>query len=359
MKLKLAILLLLSFASSLAVAQHNPASQEFRLHFKEGDLWRVQTTEVLRLMMHFPQVDPMDAKPSIRTTVYSFTYAIEKTLPDGSAVIGATLDSFKTRIMFGEGKHAEDFFHFNSAVDWDLEHTLRDIKTLPRAQFLGQTLRFTMRPDGTVHDFQNLADFHQNAIGKGYDYDMVHAVLSLSDSLRMGQLLEFGFGGLAATGAEYRSPSTATEIPMVRKVSFSSAGKRAANVSVVYSDPQEHIDYLEGIATPMGILKFQGGGQGNILMHENFLKHGSYRDTANVVLAIDIDTVPEEITRLVTTDVTPIPVLRAGKQGGRITVQEIESHEAPVPKHERSSPENSKTIPVDTLGTRAPSTIKP
>ncbi len=359
MKYTLAFSLLLS-VSSLSVAQHASAQQasaqhwtepqDFRLHFHEGDLWRVQTTEVLRLMMHFPQVDPMDAKPSIRTTEYSFTYAIEKTLPDGSAIVGATLDSFKTHIVFGEGKHVEEFFHFSSAIEWDLAHTLRDIKTLPRAQFLGQTLHFAMRPDGTVHDFRNLVDFQQNAVGKGYDYDMVHAMLSLADSVRMGQLLELGFGGLAAVDLQYRSPATVTEIPVGRTVSMKPDGKHSASVTVLYTDSPRRIEYLEGIATPMGISKFQGGGRGEIVMDDRsskkdqFLKHSSYRDTANLVLAIDIDTVPEEITRLVTTDLTLIPVLRAGKHGGRITIKEIESHEAPVPKHVASPSEDSTSV---------------
>src|SRR5437016_969913 len=86
--------------ATVANAQH-PAS-DYRLHFREGDVRRVTIDERLRLMMHFPQVETSDAKPSIRTSQYSFTESVEKLLPDGSALIGATLDSFKTLVTIGE-----------------------------------------------------------------------------------------------------------------------------------------------------------------------------------------------------------------------------------------------------------------
>lgn len=335
------------FAGSLLAQSTFAQPSEFRLHFRKDDRWRVQISEQLRLMMHFPQVEKMDAKPSVRTTDYSFTYAIDSVCSDGSAIIGATLDSFKTDIKFGEGKHAEDFFHFSSTIDWDLEHSLRDIKTLPRAQFLGQTLRFTMRPDGIVQNFENLDAFHQNAVGKGYDYDMVHAMLSLSDSVRMSQLLELGFGGLAAADAQYRSQTTATEIPIMRSVTVAKSGKNALHVTATYDSPPPRIEYLEGIATPMGILKFYGAGLGDIQMKDRFLKHSSYRDTANVLLSIDIDTVPEEITRLVTTEVTPIPVMRVGTKGATITIKEIEVHQAEPPPADTTGGLPPEENPID------------
>ncbi len=295
---------------------------EFRIQFHEGDMHRVVTKEVLRLAMHFPQVDASGARPSIRTSVYSFTETVQKVLPDGSAIIGASLDSFKTGINFGEGKNAENFFRFNSADDWSITHELHDIKVLPRAQFLGHTIRYVMRPDGTIARFLNLKDFHEDAIGHGYDYDMVHAMLSLTDSLRMGQLLEYGMGGMAALRAPYTSPSTATEIPITRTVTATHDGKGELKVRATYFDPPQRIEYLEGIATPMGILHFYGGGKGELTMSDGYLKHSFYRDTANVKLAVDIDTVPEEITRIVTTDVYPIEVMHASK----ITIREIKSH---------------------------------
>jgi hypothetical protein len=298
---------------------------DYRLKFREGDIRRVVITEVLRLHFHFEQVDSADAHPSIRTSNYYYTQTVQKVLPNGDAVIGSTLDSFQTGITVGEQKNAEVFFKFNSNGSWDIQHEFHDIRILPRAQFLGNTLKFTMRPDGTIANFINLQDFHDNAIGRGYDYDMVHAMLSLTDTLRMGQLLEFGFGGLAAVGKEYVSPSTATEIPITRSVAAAQNGKGSLSVRVSYDNPPQKIDYLEGIAMPLGIVSFNGGGSGEIDFKDGFLKHSVFRDTANVVLSVDVDTVPEEITRTVTTDVYAIPVLH----GGTISIKEIKSHRAP------------------------------
>ncbi len=333
------VFLLLGFAASAHGQKQAGGKPDFRLHFHEGDVRRVQLTEILRLMMHFPQVEAGDAKPSVRTSNYSFTETVEKLLPDGSAIIGASLDSFTTTITIGEGKDAEDFFHFNSAVDWDIQHTFHDIKTLPRAQFLGQTIRFTMRPDGTVHDFQNLSAFHDNAVGKGYDYDVVHAMLSLSDSLRVGQMLELGAGGLAGLEGTYRSSSTATEISILREVHSRLKDNHTLVLRAKYSNPPARIEYLEGIATPMGIMKFEGGGSGELTFKDGFIANSRYCDTANVVLAVDVDTVPEEITRVVTTEVSSVPVLR----GNKITVKEIESHRGIV----KRPPENEPDIILD------------
>src|SRR5581483_3655408 len=243
-----------------------------KLDFKPGDVHHVVITEVLRLAMHFPQVDEHDARPSIRTSVYSFTETIDSLSPNGFAYVSASLDSFRTGINFGEGPNAENFFRFNSAQDYDIQHELHDIKVLPRAQFLGHILRFVMRPDGTIARFINLQDFHDDAVGKGYDYDMVHAMLSLTDSLRMGQLLELGFGGLAAQASPYTSPSTATEIPITRTVSATPGKNGSLEFHVTYFDPPKHVDYLEGIATPLGINRFYGAGHGALLMRDGFLK---------------------------------------------------------------------------------------
>jgi hypothetical protein len=352
MKLKLAVLLLVISCAGTIYGRSGPS--EYRLNFRVGDIHRVVIKEVLRMEMHFPQVDTDQVKPSVRTTTYSFTETVQKVLPDGAAIIAATLDSFRTVITIGEGKGAEDFFHFNSASDGDIEHNLHDIKVLPRAQFMGQTLVFTMRTDGTIHDFQNLDSFHDDAIGKGYDYDMVHAMLSLSDSLRMGQLLEFGFGGLAAIEKPYTSPSTATEIHVTRTVTAKPSGKNSLTVKEAYFDPPKKIDYLEGIATPMGIKNFYGAGEGSIEMAANFLRHSVYRDTANVYLAVDIDNIPEEITRLVTTDVYPIQVLH----GGTVSIKELETHKGiyqdPSEKLMKNAmvidPETGKVRAVDSTG---------
>lgn len=296
---------------------------DLRLHFHKGDLHRVVTTEILRLTFHFPQVDEHDTRPSIRTSVYSFTERVDSVLSNGSAIIAASLDSFKTGIDLGEGKHAESFFRFNSAGDWDLTHELHDIKVLPRAQFLGQTIRFVMRPDGTIAEFLNLQDFYQAAIGHGYDYDLVHAMLSLSDSLRMGKLLEYGFGGIAAAQGKgiYTSPSTTTEIPVTRTVSAHRTSSETLDLHVRYSDPPSRIEYLEGIAMPLGILDYHASGSGNVTLAKGYLLHSEFKDTAKVLLHVDIDTVPEDITRSVTTDVFPISVLH-----GKFSIKEISRH---------------------------------
>jgi hypothetical protein len=99
-----------------------------------------------------------------------------------------------------------------------------------------------------------------------------------------------------------------------------------------YSNPPARIDYMEGIATPMGILKFHGAGSGEITLKDGFLTHSIYHDSSRVILAIDIDTVPEEITRLVTTDITPIPVTRVGKYGGRVIIKELETRRDTIPE---------------------------
>ena len=312
------------FFIGLAVAGSamGQTASDYRLHFKEGDLHRVVISEVLRLAMHFPQVDEHDARPSIRTSTYSFTEHVDSLLPDGSAIIAASLDSFTTGINFGEGPNAENFFRFNSADDWSISHELHDIKVLPRAQFLGHMLHFIMRPDGTIAQFLDLQNFHDDAVGKGYDYDMVHAMLSLTDSLRMGQLLELGFGGLAAANGPYTSPSTATEIPITRTVRAERVDAKSLRVQAKYIDPPQRVEYLEGIATPLGINTFYGGGMGELTLDHGFLKHSKYEDTAKVLLQVDIDTVPEQITRTVVTDVYPIKVLR----GGTVTLQEIKVH---------------------------------
>ncbi len=311
-------LLALGIVLSAAAAR---GQSPFRMQFHPGEMHRVVTKEILRLAMHFPQVDPADAKPSIRTTTYSFTETVDSVLADGSAVISASLDSFQTAINFGEGSDAQHFFTFNSSSDYDITHNLHDIKVLPRAQFLGHTIRYIMRPNGTIDTFLNLEDFHKDAVGKEYQYDMVHAMLSLTDSRRMGQLLEYGMGGMAAVNAPYTSPSTTTEIPVTRTVTAHETGAGTLVVRTKYFGPPERVDYLEGIATPMGILHYYGAGSGTMSLNNGYLKHSFFQDTAKVQLLVDIDTVPEEITRTVTTNVYPIKLLH-----GIITIREIQDH---------------------------------
>ena len=165
-----ALLSACSLAFSLAIsADVSNAKKPVHLEFKEGMLNHVSITEVLKITMHFPQVENDEVRPSTRTTNYDFTERVEKTNPDGSALIGFTLDSVKTVIVLGEGRNREEFFKFNSNDADDINKKFHDIRTLPRAQFLGQTLRYTVSPDGQVKNFENLDQFHQMAMGKDYD----------------------------------------------------------------------------------------------------------------------------------------------------------------------------------------------
>ena len=161
--------IMLLVAATLAFA----STKQEHLIFQTGSFAKLDISEMLKITMHFPQVDNDEVRPSIRFTDYHFTEHVESVNADGSANIGITLDSFRTRIELGEGKHREDFFSFNSNSDEDLRTKLHDIRTLPRAQFLGQTLRFTVGTDGQIKHFINLAQFHQNSLGPDAEYEFV------------------------------------------------------------------------------------------------------------------------------------------------------------------------------------------
>src|SRR5947209_6962791 len=112
------------------------AQQALKLHFKQGDFYHLKLNEVLFLSESTSQVDSENAEPSWRMTEYNFTETIDSVYPDGSASIGATLDSFSTRIMVKETTERNEFFRFNSNNEGDIRNRLRDIRALPRAQFL-------------------------------------------------------------------------------------------------------------------------------------------------------------------------------------------------------------------------------
>jgi hypothetical protein len=333
MKIKVTVVCALVALGALSAS----AKTDYSLKFHQGELRRVKIQEVLKLFMIFPGVDSELAQPSVRTTDYSFTERVDTVFSDGSAMIAATLDSFKTAIMIGEGKDAETFFTFNSTNEYDLSHGFRDIKTLPRAQFLGQTLRFVMYPNGTVHSFANLEDFHKLSVGKGYDYDFVHAMLSLTDSLRMGQLLEIGFGGLGAVDQKFTSPSTVTEIPVTRTVTSRELGDGRLAIRTTYSEPPKTIEYLEGIATPLGIERFAGSGSGELTFAKGHVTRATFSDTAYVALQVDIEHMPETITRHVTVETAPIAVMR----GGSVSIKETEVH------HDAPKDPQSEATPAD------------
>jgi hypothetical protein len=323
------------------------AKKPIGLVFKTGKIDHLAISEVLKITMHFPQVDNDEVRPSTRITDYDFTERVEQVNPDGSALFAVTLDSFKTKIILGSGRDKEEYFAFNSNNNEDLKNKLHDIRTLPRAQFLGQTLKFTVGTDGQVKHFENLAQFHQNSLGPDADYDFIHAMLSISDSLRMQQLFEHGYGAIVAAASSTgvsSSPSTATEIPIVRSMTASGVyPKRGGADSIVvmgkYSDAPAHIDYLEGLSANLGLSEFKGGGRGYAIVEDGEVVRTGYRDTSSMKLQVDIETVPEEIVRYVTAYRSPISVMH----GGTVHLAPGREHRA-VPKAPKLDIDSNTTV---------------
>lgn len=319
--IRIAILVVFAFAAN---AQ---AQEPLRLKFKEGEQNRLNIVEELKLTLYQPQVDGEFIEPSVRIFDYSFTENIEKVLPDGAAQFAITLDSFKTVTYIGEGRGRQEYFTFNSSYDADLRQKFRDIKAYPRAQFLGHTLRFTVGPDGMIRNFDNLAEFQVAATGKGFEYDMVRAILALSDTLRMGQLLEQGFGGIPALDkSNYVANSTVTEIPVSRSIKSIRKGD-SIFVTAKYSNPPERIEYLEGVAIPIILKNFGGEGKGKFVVKKGKVVWGQFSDSSMVDLNIDPEVIPYKAVRNVTVMRSPIEVIR----GGNIKLNETEQHRG-IPK---------------------------
>ena len=318
----------LSIAST-GFAQNN---NRLRIIFREGDSYHVRVSEVLRLTQQMSQVDSEVVEPATRTSVYNFTETIESVNPDGTAMIGATLDSFTTRIVVGKKlDDRNEFFRFNSNNDYDLQNRLRDIKALPRAQFLGQTIRYQLGNDGLVKRFVNLTAFQEATIARSFEYDMLHAMMSFSDSLRIGQLLEQGFGALAASenGGKIETPFTLTEVHVTRKLKTVQKGDQLTFTST-YGDVPERIEYLEGISFPMNIANFHGMGKGIVKFKEGVVVSGSAFDSAKMDLHLDKDTIKNEAVRQVSFTREPIKVLR----GAMVKIKDVEEHHTP-PKEKK------------------------
>jgi hypothetical protein len=332
----------------VSLAMNAQAQEPLRLKFKAGEQNRLNIVEELKLTLYQPQVDDEFIEPSIRVFDYSFTENIEKVNADGSASIAITLDSFKTVTFIGEGRGREEYFNFNSSYDTDLRQKFRDIKAYPRAQFLGHTLRFTVGSDGMIRNFDNLVDFQTAANGKGFEYDMVRAILALSDTLRMGQLLEQGFGGLPALGqSNYTANSTVTEIPVIRAITSTRKGD-SIFVTAKYSNPPERIEYLEGVAIPIVLTNFGGDGKGKFVVKKGKVVWGQFSDSAMVDLNIDPEVIPYKAIRNVTVRRTPIELMR----GANIQIKETEQHRG-IPK----APE--LVVPEDAIEVEIPgSTIE-
>ena len=303
-------------------------AQPLAIKLKEGESYHVKMTEVLFIKQQTSQVDPDMVEPSTRTSVYDFTETVEKVNPDGSAKVASTLDSFTTRIIVGKIDDRNEFFRFNSNNEYDVQSRLKDIRALPRAQFLGQTLRYTLGTDGLVKNFENLSNFQLGTIARNFEYDMLHAMMSLSDSLRIGQLLEQGFGAVAAfnngNNGKMESPYTMAEIHVERKLTAQRSGNQI-NYTGTFDDVPEKIDYLEGIAFPMKLEHFKGGCYGSIVMKDGIITSGSSVDTASMDLHIDTEVITNEIVRHATFEREPVKVLR----GVNVKIKEIESHHTP------------------------------
>lgn len=324
----------------IGLVAFDASAQDVKLQFKEGEQNRLNIIEKLRITLYQPQVDEEYIEPSIRTFDYSFRETVEKVFPDGSAKIAVTLDSFKTETMIGEGRNAQEFFRFNSSDDYDLRTNFRDIKAYPRAQFLGQTLRFTIGSDGLVRNFENLTAFQAAAQGKGFDYDMVRAILALADTLRMAQLFEQSFGGIAALGNDaYADPSMMTEIPITRLIQSERKGD-SIFVTTRYINPPERIEYLEGIAIPIALNKFNGSGKGKSVVKKGTMTWGQYSDSTTVTLDIgDTDVIPYKVVRDVTIKRHPIELAQ-----GIIGIKETEQHRGVPVAPEIKAPDGAKEI---------------
>lgn len=343
-----AILAAFTFTAHLSAFAQKDAPP--RIKFKEGESFHVKVTEVLFIKQQTSQVDPEMVEPSTRTSVYNFTESIEKVNPDGTALIAATLDSFTTRIIVGKIDDRNEFFRFNSNNDYDLQTRLKDIRALPRAQFLGQTLRYTLGADGLVKSFENLSSFREATIARSFEYDMLHAMMSFSDSLRIGQLLEQGFGALACftsgkqPSGRVTTPYTMAEIHVTRNLTANREGDQF-DFKGTYSDTPEKIDYLEGIAFPMNVEHFIGGSYGSIVFRNGVITGGSAVDTAKMDLHVDTEVINNEIVRHVTFEREPVAVIR----GTQFKIKELETHHT-APKE--------PAFDLDSNMTTAPKIIK-
>lgn len=300
---------------------------DVKLGFKEGAIFHIKAVEQLKITMQFSQVDSALVEPSIRITEYHFTETIEKVHPDGSASIAATLDSFYTKIYTNRIDERNEFFRFSSTNDFDIQNRLKDIRALPRAQFLGQTLRYIIGPDGLIRSFANLKDFQMATIGRAYEYDMMQAMLSLSDSLRVGQLLEQGAGALAALGAAsqpVRLPYTLTEIKLDREISAARKAGGVISFEGKFASVPASIGYLEGIATKMDIEHFHASMKGEVHMTGGIVTHQTISEAGSMILKFDVETVKHAIERQYTVTREPIKVLR----GATVRIEEKERHKA-------------------------------
>ncbi len=309
-----------------------------KLIFKEGALYAVEAKEVLKITMQSSQVEDAMVEPSTRMSNYYFTERVEKVYSDGSADLAATLDSFTTKIYIGTVDERNEYFRFNSSSDYDIANRLKDIKALPRAQFLGQTLKYTLRNDGQVRSFENLRSFQSDAMSRSFDYDLLQAMLSLSDSLRVGQLLEQGFGAITAAASpkgEARLPYTITEVHATKSIKAKTGANGVISFAGSLIEPPSKIGYLEGMAWSMELTNFTGGTFGAITVKNGIVTNATTTDTASFLLNLDTERIKDAVHRVFTVRRRPIVMSQ-----GTVTIKETKSHKAEwKPPEEKIDPD--------------------
>jgi hypothetical protein len=275
-------------------------------------------------------------------------------------VLPTSPQSFKTTIYINKVEDRSEFFRFNSTNEYDIQNRLRHISALPRAQFLGQTLRYTLGSDGLIRSFKNLKDFQQATIGRAFEYDMMQAVLSFSDSLRVGQLLEQGGGALAALNGSTKSiqtPYTFTEIRLDRELSASTKSDGSIVFEGKLINAPKKIEYLEGIAAPMDVTNFTASTKGTVRLTGGIVTEQTLSDRGSMVLKIDVETIKNAVERDYTITREAVKVLR----GGTVKIEEKERHKAewkepkPDPDMIMFDPMTGKmiypeTVPTDSTG---------
>jgi hypothetical protein len=314
------LLLLVSLFSVIGFAQKGKQAALPKLIFKEGDMNSVKAVEKLTLRMQFSQVDYALVDPSTRFTTYYLTENVIKVHQNGSADFATSIDSFTTKIYVGEVRDENEYFRFDSKNEYDIQNRLKDIRAIPRAQFLGQTLKYTVSADGRILSFQNLNSFRDLAIARAFEPDITQAMLSLSDSLRVGQLLEHG--GLVLHGSSV-TPYTITEIHVDRVLKVVHSGKKIEFTGQLINSPAK-LEYLEGIAFPMDITDFKGGTKGVAMYDNGYISQSEVFDSASMIIKIDAETILNSIQRSYKVERKPLATIK----GGVINYREIESHKS-------------------------------
>jgi len=314
------LLLILGLIAINGFAQKGKEVALPKLTFKVGDAYSVKSVESLVIRMQFSQVDSALVEPSTRITTYYFTENIAKVYPDGSADFATTVDSFTTKIYVGQVKEESEYFRFDSKNEFDIMNRLKDIRAIPRAQFLGQTLKYKVANDGRLILVEKLDSFREVARSSAFDYDIHQAMLSLSDSLRVGQLLEHGSSVLAGSVV---LPYTITEVHVDKTLSITT-GKDKITFAGTLTNPPEKLEYLEGIAFPMNVSKFKGGTRGMAVISNGYIASSQVTDSASMVITIDAEVIQDIVHREFNVIRVPLKVLK----GGTIHYEERESHKA-------------------------------